>query len=63
MLRAAPSAGTGVCVADSVGCASLEQLLRGLFVFVAVRVVLVAEERGGGEFTHSNNGLVMVQSH
>lgn len=41
------------CVADLLGCASLEQLLGGLFVLVAIKVVLMAEERGGGVFTRS----------
>lgn len=32
-------------------------------MLVAIKVVLMAEERGGGVFTHSNSGLVLVESH
>ena len=49
-------------VANSLGCVSLYQHPRGLFVLVVLNVVLMAEEGGGGVFTYSNDGLVIESS-
>lgn len=51
VLRAAPSAGTGVLL--TCWAVQAQSNFWEGSVLVAIKVVLMAEERGGGVFTHS----------